>query len=137
MSEQPTEPEITEAEVLAHLTRVTHRVAVAIAETLPEEARADAIKAASEVLLDDEGARELLGAAYTEGRTDALKHAVQSGKGPPEPDWSDIERGGERRAIAKEDHICHGCSAQDVCAIAVAMRQVDALVVLQRCDKHR
>lgn len=133
--EQPEEP--TEAEVLAHLTVVAHRVAVRIAEELPEEERPRAIAAAEEVLVSDEGARELLGAAFAEGRADALRGALQRGEVPDAPDWSDVESLGERRAIAREEHICGSCQAADVCAIAAATRQLEALVVLRRCDRHR
>jgi len=138
MSETPTEPspEPTEAEVLAHLTVVAHRVATRVAETLPEAQRADAIKAAEAVLLDDEGARELMGAAFDEGRADALAGALRRGKVPDAPDWSDIDAVGERRAIAREEHVCNTCSHSSVCAVAQAMRSTQLLVVLRRCDQH-
>lgn len=137
MSDAENEGEPTEAVVLAHLAVVAHRVALRIAENVPEPERAAAVKAAEEVILDDEGARELLGAAFEEGRADALRGALRSGKVPDAPDWSDVESIGERRAIAREEHVCGTCSASDVCAIAGAMRQVEALVVLRRCDRHR
>lgn len=139
MTEPEQDPEglPTEAEVLAHLAVVAHRVALRITEELPEQERERAAKAAAEVLLDDEGARELLGAAFAEGRADALRGTVHSGKVPSAPDFSDIESEGERRAIAREEHVCNSCSARDVCAISLAMSQVEALVVLSRCDRHR
>lgn len=135
--EKDPEGEPTEGEVLAHLALVAHRVAKRIVEVVPEAEREAAAKAAEEVLLDDEGARELLGAAFEEGRADALRGALRRGEVPDAPDWSDVESLGERRAIAREEHICSTCSASDVCAIAAAMRQVEALVVLRRCDRHR
>lgn len=130
----PADETVTEEEVLGHLTHVAHRVAKRLAELLPDSQRAEAAEAAAEILTSDEGARELLAAAYDEGRASV---ALSGGVGGVAPDWSDIERGGERRAIAREEHICGTCSARDVCAVAVAMKQIEALVVLQRCDRHR
>lgn len=131
---EPDEP--TEEQVLAHLTVVAHRVALSVAEGLPEELRPAATASAERVLLDDEGARELLGAAFEEGRADALRAALHSGTVPDAPDWSDVESPGERRAVAREEHVCGTCSHADVCAIALAIRQVEALVVIRRCDRH-
>lgn len=131
MSEEP-----GEAEVLAHLAIVAHKVATRIAEELPEPERAAAIKAAAEVLSNDEGARELLGAAFEEGRADALRGALHSGKVPDASDWSDIESLGERKAIAREEHICGSCSKSAVCAVAAAMTQVNGLFALRRCEHH-
>jgi hypothetical protein len=134
---EPEEQGPTESEVLEHMGVVAHRVAKAIAEGLPESERAAGIAAAERVLLDDEGARELLAAAFAEGRADALRGALRRGEVPDAPDWSDVESVGERRAIAREENICATCSASDVCAIAAAIRHVEALVVLRRCDRHR
>lgn len=136
---EPPSPEdqpITDAEILAHMTMVAHRVAVRIAETIPEASRPMAQAAAEEVLLSDEGARDLLAAAYADGRADAIGAALRTGKFP-QPDWSDIESLGERRAMSREEHICHSCSASDVCGVAQSMRALEMLVILQRCDKHR
>jgi hypothetical protein len=131
------EPEVSDAEVLSHLTHVAHRVALAIAAELPEGERAAAARAAETVLLSDEGARELLSAAYAEGRADALRGVVASGKAPASRDFSDVESLGERRLIVREDGACSTCSAADVCSIAGAVRGVEALVEIRRCDKHR
>lgn len=137
MSEpEDSEETATEEEVLSYLTTVVHRVAVRIAETIedPEE-RARATSAAEEVLLEDEGARDLLAAAFEEGRADVVRGALASGSVPSAPDWSDVESGGERRAIAREEHICGACSHSGVCAIAGAAQQVQALLVIRRCDR--
>lgn len=137
MSDEQPEQEPTEAEVIAHLAVVAHRVAVRIAESLPEQERPAAIEAAEQVLLDDEGARDLLAAAFDEGRADALRGALASGKVPDAPDFTDIESIGERRVIAREENVCGSCSASDVCAVAIAARSLEALVVIRRCEKHR
>ncbi len=137
LSEAEPEGEATEAEVVAHMTVVAHRVATRIAETIGDPAeRAAAVAAAEQVLLEDDGARELLAAAFEEGRSDVIRGALASGRVPDAPDWSDVESIGERRAIAREDSICGTCSRSDICAIALAVRQLDALVVLRRCDRH-
>jgi len=140
MSEETKEEQAapSEDEVLAHLAVVVHRVAKRVAEQTPEEMREAALAAAEEVLLDDEGARELLGAAFEEGRKDALATALREGAGEQiAPDWSDVESLGERKAIVREESACGSCSVSDVCAVARAARTIEALIVIRRCDRHR
>jgi hypothetical protein len=126
---------VSDEDVIEHLKNVVSRIATRLAELVPEESRSAARDVLNDELFGDEGARELLGAAYNEGRADARKSAALSGEGCA-PDWSDVESLGERRAIATEETACSSCSHAPVCAIRHAAEQLGALVLIQRCDRY-
>lgn len=120
-------PPPTEAEVLQLLDGVAGRFADAMAGG-DERARATML----EVLATDDAARELLGAAFEEGRQDAVRRMLLRGGKVVEPDWGDVESAGERRLIAREETICSRCVHGGVCAVARAATP-EMLVVVARC----
>lgn len=124
----------SEAEVLAILAPVARRIADAIDR--PGAGRAAIVEA----LRSDQGAVELLAAAFDSGKADAARTAVlraphTSPAGPPAaPDWSDVEAEGERRALAIEESICSACLHAPVCR---GRPPIEMLVVVRRCIAFR
>lgn len=123
----------TEAEVLAILAPVARRLADTIAR--PGAGRGALI----EVLRGDQGAVELLAAAFESGREDAAREVIlrapsATSAAPVEPDWSDVESAGERGAIAREESICGACVHAAVCR---ARPPAEMLIVIRRCIAFR
>lgn len=118
----------SEAEVLAYLGAVADRVCEALSEGASPRVRA----AVLEVLGGDEGARELLSAAFEEGRQDAVRSMLLRGGKIAAGDWSDVESPGERRLIAREESLCARCSHAAVCVVPRG-NVAELLLVVTRC----
>jgi hypothetical protein len=124
--------ELTEAEVLAYLAPVARRLADALG------ARPGLKSEILDLLRSDEGAVELLAAAFDSGVRDATTRsavAFESASGGKAvlPDWSDVEDMGERLAIHREESICENCSHVAVCR---AVPPDDMLVSVRRCLRY-
>lgn len=127
------EDELTDEEVLAILAPVASRLAASIGRV--PGVRAEVLEVLRQ---DDTGARELLAAAFDSGREEAMRSAltrpeVGLGEGG-EPDWSDVESVGERKALHVEQNICSRCSHVSVCRWTPPP---EMLVVIRRCAAFR
>jgi hypothetical protein len=119
--------EPTEEEVLALLQGVAGRISDVVSGGDPRVR-----DAALEVLATDDGARALLGAAFEEGRQDAVRSMLLRGGKVIEPDWSDVESPGERRLLQREESICSRCTHGGVCVVTRGA-PAELLLVVSRC----
>lgn len=120
--------EATDAEVLDAVGRFAGRLAREL--ELPP-ATAERVR---ELLLGEDAARDLLAAAFLEGREDKARELVLRGGATlrPAPDWSDVPSRGERVVVVREESACSSCGHAPVCALRRAF--ADELVVISRCS---
>jgi len=123
--------EPTDEEVVGAVDKVAKRLAEKFRVTFATA------REVADALMSDDAARDVLAAAFLEGREDKQRELLARGGATlrPEPDWSDVQSVGERALLAREESACGTCGHAGVCSVPRASTP-PMLVVVSRCASY-